>query len=186
MLTFFENIIQYCISQGFYSCTNIMTKKQVREESVYSAYTSTLLFLTKGRQDWKQELMQRPRRDVTYWLASPGLLSLLSYRTEDYQPRDGTTHNGLGPPQLITNWENALQLSLMKPFLQLRLLFYDNSSLLSWHTKLASQFGHIDLLFLHSCQIYCLTLSLCPSIIISENVQCQFGYPYIFRCETIH
>jgi hypothetical protein len=36
--------------------------------------------------------MQRPRRDVSYWLASPGLLSLLSYRTQDYQPRDGTTH----------------------------------------------------------------------------------------------
>ena len=25
---------------------------------------------------------------------SLGLLSLLSYRTQDYQPRDGTTHNG--------------------------------------------------------------------------------------------
>jgi hypothetical protein len=47
--------------------------------------------------------MQRPWRDVTYWLASPGLLSLLSYRTQDYQPRDGTTHNGLGPPSLIEN-----------------------------------------------------------------------------------
>lgn len=31
--------------------------------------------------------MQRPWRDVTYWLASPGLLSLLSYRTQDHQPR---------------------------------------------------------------------------------------------------
>jgi hypothetical protein len=29
---------------------------------------------------------------------SPGLLSLLSYRTWDYQPRDGTTHRG--PPLL--------------------------------------------------------------------------------------
>jgi hypothetical protein len=37
------------------------------------------------------------------WLASPGLLSLLSYRTQDYQSRDGTTHNGQGPPSLITN-----------------------------------------------------------------------------------
>jgi hypothetical protein len=36
-----------CLSQGFYSCTNIMTKKQVREERVYSAYTSILLFITK-------------------------------------------------------------------------------------------------------------------------------------------
>jgi hypothetical protein len=44
------------------------------------------------KQIRKQELMQRPWRDVLYWLASPGLLSLLSYRTQDYQPRDGTTH----------------------------------------------------------------------------------------------
>jgi hypothetical protein len=43
---------RYCLSQGFYSCTNIMTKKQVGEERVYSAYTSILLFITKGSQDW--------------------------------------------------------------------------------------------------------------------------------------
>jgi hypothetical protein len=69
----------------FYSCTNIMTKKQVGEGRVHSAYTSMLLFITKGSQDWnskqvrKQELMQRPWRDVPYWLASPGLLILLSF-----------------------------------------------------------------------------------------------------------
>jgi hypothetical protein len=36
-----------CLSQGFYSCTNIMTKKQVGEERIYSTYTSILLFITK-------------------------------------------------------------------------------------------------------------------------------------------
>jgi hypothetical protein len=41
-----------CLSQGFFSCTNIMTKKQVEEERVYSAYTFILLFITKGSQDW--------------------------------------------------------------------------------------------------------------------------------------
>jgi hypothetical protein len=69
-----------------------MTKQKVGEERVYSAYTFTLLFTIKGSQDWnshrvetwRQELMQRPWRDVTYWLASPGLLSLLSFRTQDY------------------------------------------------------------------------------------------------------
>jgi hypothetical protein len=40
-----------CLSQGFYSCTNIMTKKQIGDERVYSAYTSTLLLITKGSQD---------------------------------------------------------------------------------------------------------------------------------------
>jgi hypothetical protein len=29
-----------------------MTKKQVGEEKVYSAYMSTLLFITKGKQNW--------------------------------------------------------------------------------------------------------------------------------------
>jgi hypothetical protein len=82
---------------------NIMTKKQVWEERVYSAYT----FHTavdhqrksglKLKQVRKQELMQRPWRDVPYWLASPCLLSLLSHRTQDYQPRDGIAHKGPSP-----------------------------------------------------------------------------------------
>jgi hypothetical protein len=45
-------MVIWCLSQGFYSCTNIMTKKQVGEERVYLAYTSMLLFITKGSQDW--------------------------------------------------------------------------------------------------------------------------------------
>jgi hypothetical protein len=34
------------------SCTNIMTKNQIGKERVYSAYTSILLFITNGIQDW--------------------------------------------------------------------------------------------------------------------------------------
>jgi hypothetical protein len=53
---------------------NVMTKKQVGEERVNSAYTSMLLFITKGSQDrnshrtgtWRQELMQRLWRDISY------------------------------------------------------------------------------------------------------------------------
>jgi hypothetical protein len=79
-----------------------MTKKQVEEERVYSAYTSHCCSSPRKsglelKQVRKQELMQKPWRDVLYWLASPGLLSLLSYRTQDYQPRDGTTHKGPFP-----------------------------------------------------------------------------------------
>jgi len=70
---------------------------------------------------WGHELMQRPWRRDAFWLASPGLLSLFSYKTQDHQPRDGTTHNGLGPLSLITE-KNALQLDLMEAFPQLRLL----------------------------------------------------------------
>jgi hypothetical protein len=53
------------------------------------------------KQVRKQELMHRSWRDVPYWLASPGLLSLLSYRTQDCQPRDVPPTRGLST--LITN-----------------------------------------------------------------------------------
>jgi hypothetical protein len=53
--------------------------------------------LTQGRN-----LEAGPDAEVVegavYWLASSDLLSLLSYRTQDYQPRDGTTHNGPSNP----------------------------------------------------------------------------------------
>jgi hypothetical protein len=96
------------LSQVSIPAQNIMTKKQAGEERVYLGYTFTLLFTNKGSQNrnsdrvgtWRQELMQRSWRDAAYWLASPGLLSLLSYRTQDFQPRDGTTHNRLGPPHI--------------------------------------------------------------------------------------
>jgi hypothetical protein len=47
-----------------------MTKEQDEEEKFYSAYTSTLLFITKGSKEMNshragnrgQEMMQRPRR----------------------------------------------------------------------------------------------------------------------------
>jgi hypothetical protein len=47
-------IIRCCLHQGFYSCTNIMTKKQVGEERVCSVYTSILLHTVhhQGSQDW--------------------------------------------------------------------------------------------------------------------------------------
>jgi hypothetical protein len=78
-----------------------MTKKQVVEERVYSVYSSTLAahHQRKSGQELKQirkqKLMQRPWRPS---MLLTGLLSLLSYRTQDYQLRDGTTHRG--PPLL--------------------------------------------------------------------------------------
>ena len=71
---------------------NTITKKQVGEERVYFAYIYTLLFISGGSEDrhsgkagtWRQELMQRPWRGAAYWFASPGLLSLISYRTQDH------------------------------------------------------------------------------------------------------
>ena len=77
-----------------------MTEKQVGEERVYSAYIAVPLPRKSGlelKQVRKEELMQRPWSDVLYWLASTGLLSLLFYRTQHYQPRDGPTHKGPFP-----------------------------------------------------------------------------------------
>ena len=84
-----------------------MTKKQVGEERVYSAYTSILLFITKevrtGTQAGQnvgadaQAVERCSLLACFHWLASPGLLNLLSYRTQDYQPRDGPTHKGPFP-----------------------------------------------------------------------------------------
>ena len=93
----------HCLSQGFCSCTNIMTKKQVGEERVYLAYTSILAVhhQRKSGLELKQvrelELMQRPWRDVRYWLASPGLLSLLSYRTKTTSPEMVPPRRGFSP-----------------------------------------------------------------------------------------
>ena len=88
-----------CFSQGFYSCT----KHHDQEASwggkgLFSFHFHTAVHHQRKsglevKLVRKQELMQRPWGDFTYWLASPGLLSLFSYRTQDYQTRDGPTHN---------------------------------------------------------------------------------------------
>ena len=44
-------------------------------------------------ETWRQELMERTWRNAAYWIAFSGLLSLLSYRVQGYQPRDSSTHN---------------------------------------------------------------------------------------------
>jgi hypothetical protein len=91
-----------CLSQGFYSCTNIMTKKQVGEERVYSAYISTLLFITKGSQDWNSS-----RSGSRSWcrghggMLLTGLLPLACsacFLIEPWAGSPGTTHNGPSHP----------------------------------------------------------------------------------------
>jgi hypothetical protein len=84
-----------------------MTKKQVREERIYSGYNFHIAVDRQRmsgqelKQVRKQELMQRTWRDVTYWLASSGLLSLLSYRTKTTSPE--MVPPTRGPSPLITN-----------------------------------------------------------------------------------
>ena len=97
-----------------------MTKKQVGEERVYSAYNSILLFITKevrtGTHAGQKAGADAEAMEECSLLACPAC----SLKNQDYQPRDGPTHRGLSP--LITNWENALQLDLMEAFPQLKLL----------------------------------------------------------------
>jgi hypothetical protein len=97
-----------CLSQCFYSCTNIMTKKQVGEERVYSAYTPIMLFITKGSQDWNSS-----RSGGRSWCRGHGGMGLLPLACSAcflIEPK--TTSPEMVPPTrvlspLITNWENA-------------------------------------------------------------------------------
>jgi hypothetical protein len=58
-------------------------------------------FIIEGSQDrnsnmagtWRQELMQRPWRDVAYWLASLGLLNLFLIELR-------TRNSGMAPPKV--------------------------------------------------------------------------------------
>ena len=84
VLTHQLGLLPLCLSQGFYSCINIMTKKQVGEERVYSASTSTLVFITKevrtGTQAGQKagadaEAMEGCSLLACFpWLAQPALL----------------------------------------------------------------------------------------------------------------
>jgi hypothetical protein len=79
----------HCLSQGLYSCTKHHDQEASWGEKVLFSLHFHIavhhqrrsgLELTQGK---KLELMQRPWWGASYWLASPGLLSLLSYRTQD-------------------------------------------------------------------------------------------------------
>jgi hypothetical protein len=90
---------------------SIMTKKQVGEERVFSAYTSTLLFITKGSQDrnshraetWRQELTQRPWRGTAYWIAPLACSACFLLGPKTISPGMAPPTRSLSP--LITNWE---------------------------------------------------------------------------------
>ena len=85
-----------------------MTKKQVGEKRVYLAYTFTLLFINKGSQVWnsikqvrKQELMERPWRDVSYCLASLACSACFLIEPKTTSPEMVPPKRG--PPFLVTN-----------------------------------------------------------------------------------
>jgi hypothetical protein len=87
----------------FYSCTSIMTKKKTGREGFIQL---TLPYCCSSPKEVRTgtQASQEAGADAeamegcSLLAASPGLLSLLSYRTQDYQPRDDTTT--VGPPIL--------------------------------------------------------------------------------------
>ena len=84
MLFSLKYFLMYCISQGFYSFTNTMTKKQVGEERVHATYYPILLFITKEVRTRTQtgqeaaadaEAMEGCSLLACFpWLAQPALL----------------------------------------------------------------------------------------------------------------
>jgi hypothetical protein len=81
---------------------NIMTKKQLGRKGFIQLTLlrscSSPKEVRTGTQAGQEagddaEVMERCSSLACF----PGLLSLLSYRTQDYQPRDGTTHKGPFP-----------------------------------------------------------------------------------------
>jgi hypothetical protein len=57
-----------------------------------------LLFIIKRSQDWNSSRSGSRSWGRGHGEMSPGLLSLLLYRTQDYQAKDGTTHSGPSYP----------------------------------------------------------------------------------------
>lgn len=51
--------------------------------------------------------MERPWRNAAFWLVTNSFLNLLSYSTQDHQPRGDTTCSKLDPPPSVISPENA-------------------------------------------------------------------------------
>jgi hypothetical protein len=134
-----------------------MTKKQVGEERVYSAWASILVLRSQDRNShravtWREELIQRPWRDVTYWLAFLGLLILLSYRIQDDQPGDGTSHNGLSHLWSLIEKVSYSWIS-WRHFLKGGFFLCDNSNLCQIHTQ--NQPAQLAKIFTYSiCSVF--------------------------------
>lgn len=75
-----------------------VNEKQAGEERVHSGYTSALLFITKESQDGNSHSAGNCMIDLRpqLWVnvASNGLLSQLSYKTQDHQSRDEAAQKG--------------------------------------------------------------------------------------------
>ena len=75
-----------------------MNKKQVGEERVYSTYTphssSSPKEVRTGTQAGQEAVDDEDAMEGCFLLACFPQLAQLTHRTQEYQPRDGTTRNG--------------------------------------------------------------------------------------------
>jgi hypothetical protein len=82
-----------------------MTKSKLgRKGLILPDYSSTLEEVrTPLKQGWNLQAGAdaEAMEGAANWIASHGLFTLLSYRTQDHQSGDGPTFNGLGPPTLL-------------------------------------------------------------------------------------
>jgi hypothetical protein len=116
--------LAYCLSQGFYSCTNNHDQEAVGEERVYSAYTSILLFITKevrtGTKAGQEAGADAEAMEGCYLLAC----FLIEPKTTN-QPRVGTTYSGPSPlPACVKVTHTTSQCTYCLFFIVVLSLFY--------------------------------------------------------------
>lgn len=129
---------------GSYCCCKSLTKNHLRRSwLIWLIHRGSQIIEGSHASNSRQELKKRPWRNRAYWLAPKGLLSLLSYRTQDHLPGvGGTTNNALDYASSILNPQSSIDHqsrkllmglptdNLMKTCSQLRFVFSDNSSLI--------------------------------------------------------
>ena len=102
-----------------------MTKSSLRRKGFISLTvpyhcSSSKVSRTETQEEQGPETGADARKGAAYLLDPHGLFSLLSNRTQSYQPRDGPTNNGLGssPQSLIKKipYKLTLQPDLMETF----------------------------------------------------------------------
>jgi hypothetical protein len=94
-----RNKVGIYLNLDFYCCAETPWPKQLKEERVYSGYTSRSLEEIRTGTQTGQDLEARADAEGHCLLTCfHSLLNLLFYRTMEHQPRYGTTHNGLAYP----------------------------------------------------------------------------------------
>jgi hypothetical protein len=110
-----------CLSQGFYSCTNIRTKKQFGRKGFIQLTLpyccSSLREVRTGTQAGQKAGADAEAMEGCSLLACSAC-SLIEPKTTSPEMAPPIR----GPPTLITNGENAPQLDLVEAFPQLKLL----------------------------------------------------------------